>query len=270
MYGNAPKAYWSRMSPPDEENRIALACRALLLEIGDRRILLEAGIGAFFPPKLRARYGVLEEEHVLLRSLAKLGLGDEDITDIVLSHLHFDHAGGLLAAHAPGEALRLLFPRARFFVSSDAWARAQHPHLRDRASFVRELPELLSASKRLHIVSGERHPLLPQMHFHLSDGHTPGLLLTEIRTDDPRRAVVFGSDLVPGTSWVHLPMTMGYDRFPELLVDEKARLLQDLAARGAWLFYTHDPEVVMSRISQDLNGKLSAIDCQAEVLRLPL
>jgi hypothetical protein len=100
MFGNAPKALWSRFCPPDSENRIDLACRALLIETGDRKILLETGIGVFFPPELRSRFGVVEESHVLLRSLHALGLSEDDITDVILSHLHFDHAGGLLAPYA--------------------------------------------------------------------------------------------------------------------------------------------------------------------------
>ena len=152
MFGNAPRALWSRLAPPDELGRVALACRALLLEDGQRRILFETGIGAFFPPDLRDRYGVVETEHVLLSSLAQLGLSDADIDAIVLSHLHFDHAGGLLKAHHEGRALELLFPRAEFIVGRTAFERAERPHLRDRASFIPELPELLKQSGRLRLI----------------------------------------------------------------------------------------------------------------------
>lgn len=248
MFGNAPRALWARWCPPDEQNRISLACRALLIEDGGRRVLLEAGIGAFMSPEMRQRYGVVEERHVLLDSLAAAGLGDEDITDVVVSHLHFDHAGGLLAPWQEGVAPRLLFGRARYFVGAEAMARAEHPHLRDRASFIPELPSLLRQSGRLHLIEGTEEPLLPGLRFHRSEGHTPGLLLTEVR--GASGVVVFGSDLVPGTAWVHVPITMGYDRYPERLIDEKAALFSDLEARGAWLFYTHDPEVAMSKVGR--------------------
>jgi glyoxylase-like metal-dependent hydrolase (beta-lactamase superfamily II) len=248
MFGNAPRALWARWCPPDEQNRISLACRALLIEDGARRILLETGIGAYMSPEMRQRYGVVEDRHVLLDSLAAVGLGDEDITDVVVSHLHFDHAGGLLMPWQEGAGPRLLFPRARYFVGAEAMARAEHPHLRDRASFIPELQPLLRQSGRLHLIEGPEHPLLPGLRFHRSEGHTPGLLLTEV--SGAGGVVVFGSDLVPGTAWVHLPITMGYDRYPERLIDEKAALFSDLEARGAWLFYTHDPEVAMSKVGR--------------------
>ncbi|MBL8635851.1 MAG: MBL fold metallo-hydrolase [Myxococcales bacterium] len=260
MFGNAPKALWSRYFSPDAENRISLACRALLVEVGDRKILLETGIGVFFAKELRSRFGVVEEEHVLLASLAQLGLDPNDITDVILSHLHFDHAGGLLAPYVEGQPPSLLFSRARYVVSQGALARAEKPHVRDRASFIAELPGLLRASGRLHVLpDGTTHDLtLPGLRFHYSSGHTPGLLLTEVCGPSPDRAVVFAGDLVPGTAWVHLPMTMGYDRFPELLIDEKTALLSDLCQRGAYLFYTHDPKVAMSKLRRGDGGRLQA------------
>lgn len=260
MFGNAPKALWSRYFSPDAENRISLACRALLVEMGDRKILLETGIGVFFAKELRSRFGVVEEDHVLLSSLAQLGVDPNDVTDVILSHLHFDHAGGLLAPYVAGEPPALLFQRARFVVSQSALQRAETPHVRDRASFISELPGLLRASGRLHVIPDgtERDPSLPGLRFHYSSGHTPGLLLTEVCGPSPDRAVVFAGDLVPGTAWVHLPMTMGYDRFPELLIDEKTALLSDLCQRGAYLFYTHDPKVAMSKLRRGEGGRLVA------------
>ncbi|MCS6916045.1 MAG: MBL fold metallo-hydrolase [Myxococcales bacterium] len=268
MFGNAPRALWSRWCPPDEENRIPLACRALLVEWEDRRVLLEAGIGTFFPPRLRARYGVVEQEHVLLRSLAELGLSEEDITDVILSHLHFDHAGGVLAPHEEGRPPRLLFPRARFFVSEAAFERAEHPHPRDRASFIPELQPLLRQSGRLCLLRDEQDVRLPRFRLRTSHGHTPGLLLSEVQGQ--HETVLFVSDLVPGRPWVHLPITMGYDRFPELLIDEKAVILGEMAARGGWVFYTHDPEVAMSRILRTEDGRLLAVEPQTEVRRRPI
>ncbi|MEN9787112.1 MAG: hypothetical protein RLZZ299_2376 [Pseudomonadota bacterium] len=260
MYGNAPRALWSRWSPPDPQNRIELACRCLLVEEPDgRRVLCEAGVGAFFSPELRERYGVTEGHHVLLASLASHGLTDEDIDVVVLSHLHFDHAGGLLSAwEGPDAAPRLLFPRARFVVSRGAWARACAPHARDRASFVPALVAALADSGRLEILDADTTPLLPGWRFHRSDGHTPGMLLAEIPLPDG--PLVFAADLIPGRPWVHVPVTMGYDRAPEQLIDEKSALLADLSARGGRLFFTHDPACAAGLVVQDASGRYGASD----------
>jgi glyoxylase-like metal-dependent hydrolase (beta-lactamase superfamily II) len=258
MFGNAPKALWTRWIAADEQNRIPLACRAMLVERDGRRILCEAGIGAFFAPDLRERYGVVEDRHALLDHLAELGLSDADIDAVVLSHLHFDHAGGLLSAWSPDAPPRLLFPNARFVVGAEAWDRAKRPHFRDRASFVPGLVEQLEATGRVELVDGERSEVLGDgFRFHRSHGHTPGLLLTEV--DVAGAPVVFAADLIPGRPWVHLPITMGYDRYPELLIDEKQALLDELVARDGKLFYTHDWQVAMSGVRKE-GGKFSAVD----------
>ncbi|MCC6899088.1 MAG: MBL fold metallo-hydrolase [Polyangiaceae bacterium] len=259
MFGNAPRAVWERWIAPDEQNRIPLSCRALLIvEPSGRTVLLETGIGAFFAPKLRERFGVEQAEHVLLAELERAGVPHTDVDVVVLSHLHFDHAGGLLAPFAEGRPPELMFPKARFVVGRVAFERARHPHVRDRASFIPELPGLLEASARLELVDSAGSDLLgPDYRFHYSDGHTPGLLLTELSGDDG--PVLFAGDLIPGTAWVHLPITMGYDRNAELLIDEKTRLLSDLTARGGRLFFTHDPAVALARVVVR-DGRYSASD----------
>lgn len=264
MFGNAPRALWSRWIQPDAENRVPLACRALLATgINGKRVLFETGIGAFFEPKLKERYGVVEEEHVLLASLARAGFTHEDIDAVVLSHLHFDHAGGLLAPWTQGKPPALLFPNATYIVGHECWERALNPHPRDRASFIPELPALLKASGRLEIVARDHSTTLgSQVCFQYSYGHTPGLLLAAIGGDG---GIVFCADLIPGRPWVHVPVTMGYDRYPELLIDEKNRFLEDKLARGVRLFFTHDPECAMASVTRDINKRYGVTDTAAEL-----
>jgi glyoxylase-like metal-dependent hydrolase (beta-lactamase superfamily II) len=249
MFGNAPRALWSRWLVPDELNRITFACRALLVEEQGCRTLLETGIGCFFEPELRDRYGVVEPGHVLLDSLARLGLGHGDVDRIVLSHLHFDHAGGLLAPYRSGRPIELAFQRAEIVVGKHAFGRAERPHSRDRASFIPGLPELLRASGRLRIVDGPadaRRLLGEHFNFMETNGHTPGMLHASVRGQSAN--LLFCADLVPGRAWVHLPITMGYDRYAEQLVDEKSDVLSNAVKADTMLVYTHDLEVAASRV----------------------
>ena len=268
MFGNAPKALWSRWVETDEQNRIRLSCRALLVQEDDRNILIETGIGAFFSPQLKERYGVVEHGHVLLDSLAAVGLTHEDIDVVVLTHLHFDHAGGLLSAWQDGQEPQLLFPNATFVIGERHWARARRPHPRDQASFIPQLIELLTASGRVELIrDGQRSTTLGKdWRFRFSDGHTPGLMLPEF--DMPDGPVVFPGDLIPGSPWLHLPITMGYDRFPETLIEEKEALLNDMVSSNGRLVFTHDSQIAVAHVERDEKGRFGARQAQGNVQRV--
>ncbi len=261
MFGNAPKALWERWFKADDRNRIDLATRALLVQTdNNQNVLFETGVGAFFEPKLKERFGIVESEHILLNNLKKIGLKHSDIDVVVLSHLHFDHAGGLLPEHGD-DPVRLLFPNATFYVGKRHWERAIAPHKRERASFVPIIQELLESSGRLVLVEegvSDEIDVGLQIKFHFSDVHTVGLMASEIQT--PKGPLVFISDIAPGIPWVHLPITMGYDRFPEKIVDEKKNIFESLVKRDGYLFFTHDPEVAFGKLEKDEKGKFLVVE----------
>ncbi len=256
MFGNAPKAVWERWIKPDDRNRISIPTRTMLVEnLNGKTVLFETGIGAFFEPSLRDRFGVESSEHVLLNNLSELGFKDEDIDVVVLSHLHFDHAGGLLSAWQEDSDYELLFPNAHYLVGKSHWQRATHPHPRDAASFIPELNQLLEQSGRLELVDDRQHPLLgDSVRFSFSDGHTPGLMLAEIGPAEGG-GIIFCSDLIPGRPWVHTSISMGYDRYPELLLNEKKTFLEDKLARNVRLFFTHDNECALVSVRKDDRGR---------------
>jgi glyoxylase-like metal-dependent hydrolase (beta-lactamase superfamily II) len=200
-----------------------------------------------------------------LRSLAAHGVQPEAIDVVVLSHLHFDHAGGLLSVYQPDEKARLVFPNARYVVSRGSWERFVTPHRHDQASFIPELRELLLDSGRLEIVQSTRSFTLGAAYsFSFSDGHTPGMMMTRIE-DESSGPVTVVSDLIPGVAWLHPPITMGYDRFAELLVEDKNRFLEKIAESDERVFYTHDPRIAISRVARDEQGRFIARDPQERI-----
>lgn len=260
MFGHIPREMWKNWIPPDEKNRIKLSCRALLVQTDEgQNWLFETGIGAFFDPKMKERFDV-EERHLLLENLKAQGFEEEDIHRVILSHLHFDHAGGILSAWGEGEP-RLLFPNAKIYFGKSHWERAKKPHPREKGSFIPILPDLLEKSGRMVLIDSSHHPDFDsQVTFRFSNGHTIGLMLSTIH--EGSRNIVFASDLIPGVPWIHLPVTMGYDRFPELVLDEKKQLFDHMNLSNTLLYFTHDPNTHFAQVQQDDKGRYAGVISQ--------
>lgn len=243
MFGTVPKAIWSRVMAADEDNRIALATRSLFIEAGDRAVLVDAGSGGFWPAKFRSIYAI---EHIPPR---EAGLDPERITDIVITHLHFDHAGGIRTPEG-GQA----YPNARIHVQSANLETARNPNPRERASYP---PEILDALGRadVHVPDGSEE-IIPGVRVHRSDGHTRGLQWVEVRDGDA--AVAFPSDMIPYSHHLALPYTMGYDINAGRLLEEKADFLARAAASDWLVVFQHDPSVPASRVQRDASGRFSA------------
>lgn len=261
MFGNAPRVLWSRWFVPDDQGRIELACRSFLVEVAGLKVLLEAGVGAFFDPEMSSRFGISSGGNLLLKNLKALGVTPDQIDFVILSHLHFDHAGGIVGAFGSDQQGQIVFPKAQFIVSDAAWQRAFNPHPRDRASYLSQILEPLSKSGRvIKIAQDAKFPeSLARLGFgyFLTDGHTPGHLHTTIETSETK--AVFCGDLIPGVAWINPAITMGYDRFPERLIDEKSWLMGRPQQEKLLLLYTHDPKVVSSRVANGDKGKLTAV-----------
>jgi glyoxylase-like metal-dependent hydrolase (beta-lactamase superfamily II) len=227
MYGNCPRAVWEKWSPPDEQHRIPLGCRALLVEDGQRRVLFETGIGAFFEPKLRDRYGVVEPEHVLLHSLERAGVAHDAIDVVVLSHLHFDHAGGAE-----------LLPNARLVVQRREWEAGADDDLAARCSFdakdYRHGHDLQLVDGEHDLFGDGRVVCLP------THGHTPGHQSLRLRLDDGREVVLCADAC-------YLKRNLDELALPGVVFDRERMMesLQRLAAlrsAGCTMVYGHDPE----------------------------
>lgn len=252
MFGNAPKALWSRWMQPDDRNMITIGSRALLIEISDHKILFETGAGAYLSPDMKKRFQIVESHHVLLESLDRKGLTHEDITHVILSHLHFDHAGGLLKEWEEGRIDgELLFPNAQFVVGKTNFERSRSPHMRDKASFIPGLAGLLEGTDRLKLIKDKDTLSFEglKIEFIESQGHTPGMILSYIQTQEIK--MLFPGDIAPGHVWINLPITMGYDRFPERLIDEKKQVFNRIFKDDAWLFYPHDNTYAASKLLFD-------------------
>jgi len=236
MFGVVPRVMWEKHHPPDERNRISLCLRCLLADHEDRRILVDTGLGDRWPDKLKKIYAIDRRPGHLLRELVADGVSPESITDVILTHLHFDHCGGAIRQgdHGPEPT----FPKARFWVQKQHWHWAQNPTERDQASFRLEDFAPLADTGRLELVDGLQE-IMPGVTVRPINGHTPSQQMVEF--DSGEGVVVYCGDLIPFASQVRAPWIMGFDLNPLLTLNEKKEFLSRAAEEKFMLVFEHDP-----------------------------
>ncbi len=249
MFGVVPRPLWQKTNPPDERNRIAMATRPLLLVDGSRCILVDTGNGAKLPQKLAEIYRVDAPADAVSVALARFKLTPADITDVILTHLHFDHAGGSTVRTAGGVAPA--FPNARYVVQHDHWRAALHPTERDRASFFADDFLPLREAGLLEFTDGEGE-LFPGIRLRLFHGHTRAMQVPLI--SDGGATLLYCADLVPMATHVQLPWIMGYDLRPLVTLEEKRSTLDAAADEGWILALEHDPAVEAVTITRSEKG----------------
>jgi len=254
MFGTVPKAIWAKLSPPDDDNRILLAARSLIIRAGDRVVLVDAGMGDRWTEKLRRIYDIRPAEG------DGPGLDAGGVTDVILTHLHFDHARGIFRAR-PGEEgqVDLRYPEARIHVQAANYETAREPNARERASYIAEDTKLLERT-RLVLASGSRE-IVPGIWVHRTNGHTRGHQWVEVRTEG--RSLAFPADIVPTSRHLPLPYLMGYDISAETLLVEKDALLGRAVEEGWILVFSHDPDVAAGRVGRDDKGHYALAEALA-------
>ncbi|HND86414.1 MAG TPA: MBL fold metallo-hydrolase [Pseudobdellovibrionaceae bacterium] len=245
MFGTVPKVLWEKSNPADSQNRIPMEARALLLKSPQRNILIDTGNGSDFVEKYGEKIGgkfaeiyAVEKGSVTLQSsLAKFGLKNEDITDVILTHLHFDHAGG--ATRSVNGKIVPAFPKAKYYIQAANLETATKPNLRERASyFAANFQPILDAGQ-MTVLNGSQENIVPGVSLAVSNGHTQGQQI--VKVSDGQQSLVYCADMVPTSSHVRLAWLMGYDLNPLLLMEEKVIHLNEAAEKNTYLFFEHDP-----------------------------
>jgi glyoxylase-like metal-dependent hydrolase (beta-lactamase superfamily II) len=257
MFGVVPKSIWSKIHPSDENNLCSWSLRCLLIEEGDRLVLIDNGIGNKQDARFLGHY-YLHGEDSLDKSLAKYGFHRDDITDVLLTHLHFDHCGGSIIRE--GERLVPAFKRAVYWSNERHWKWAAEPNEREKASFLKEniLPIQESGQLRFIGTGGDKPAggageisssiktltqvpsgILPSLNMRLANGHTDAMMLPQIQYKG--MTVVFMADLLPSVGHIPIPYVMAYDMFPLTSLQEKKTFLKEALDSEYVLFFEHDP-----------------------------
>jgi glyoxylase-like metal-dependent hydrolase (beta-lactamase superfamily II) len=260
MFGVVPRVVWQKTDAPDESNRVALGLNVALVETAGKRVLIDTGVGDKWSDRELRMYRI-DRSQTLLRSLAALGLGPQDIDVVINTHLHFDHAGG--NTRLEGDQVRPTFPRARYVVQMGEWHDATHPNERNRASYREQDFVPLAESKQLDTVQGEVE-VAPGVRVVPVGGHTAYHQI--VMVEGGGRTLVVPSDVLPTTSHLPLPFVMGYDLFPLGTMQAKRRLLDEAAAHDWTLLFYHDARQAIGHVDREAQRYVLRQAPEAEVI----
>ena len=260
MFGVVPKSMWAAVNPPDEQNLCRWAARCLLIRGGGRVILVDTGMGDKQDAKFRSHFHP-HGDQTLLGSLAALDVAPDDVTDVLLTHLHFDHVGGATRFDEAGEIVTT-FPRATYWSNERHWAWAEKPNAREAASFLTENLAPLRASGQLEFLptsAGRDYHWLPGVSLRTLFGHTEAMMTPLVELEDGRR-FAYCADLMPSAAHVRAPWVIAYDVRPLVTLEEKARFCGEAAAEEWLVGFEHDPEIGFARIERDARGRFIAAE----------
>ncbi|CAL1520574.1 MBL fold metallo-hydrolase [Chitinophaga sp. MM2321] len=250
MFGVVPKSIWNKLNPADERNLCTWAARCLLIEDGKRLILIDNGIGDKQDAKFFSHY-YLHGDATLDKSLAAHGFHRDDITDVFLTHLHFDHCGGSIIR--TGDKLVPAFKNATYWSNADHWKWATHPNDREKASFLKENILPIQESGQLKFIDHtEGISFTDNISIRFANGHTDAMMLPQISYRD--KTIVYMADLLPSVAHIPLPYVMAYDMFPLTTLTEKKSFLQEAADKQYVLFFEHDPAIECCVLQQTEKG----------------
>jgi len=250
MFGVVPKNLWQKTNPSDDQNRIDMCTRALLLDNGKKKILIDTGIGYKLSGKVNKIYDVDFSNDTMEKNLQKINLSKNDITDIILTHLHFDHAGGN-TYYDEENKLQMSFPNAIYHVQKKQFEWAMNPTERDRASFFPENYKPLEEKKVLNLLN-EEHKFDEFITLIPVNGHTNHMQL--IKISDGNETLIYVADLIPTAGHIPAPYIMGYDLFPLTTLEEKQKYLKDISDNDWTVFFEHDPHNECAKIGLNERG----------------
>jgi glyoxylase-like metal-dependent hydrolase (beta-lactamase superfamily II) len=248
MFGVVPKQLWQKTNPSDEQNRITLGARCLLLDGGKRKILIDTGIGDKWDDKFKQIYRVEEKENALSSSLKKLNVDSSQITDVLITHLHFDHTGGS-TCFVDGKWLPA-FPNAKYYIQKKHFEWAQNPTEKDKASFVLNRFMPLYDAGILKLIDEKEFD--DEIELLMINGHTISQQMIKIY--DTSNTVLYCGDLIPTSAHIPIPYVMGYDLQPLITIQEKKELYKKALNENWFLFFEHDPKIVMATLNESSKG----------------